>query len=201
MTVRGGGGGSTLAHNDSRRRQLLRTRKNLGMDVERGAPQAPTRTQPQPVPPPQAPAQPPAGQRAGNTREAMLQQVSEFLGQRRGQRRGEAPRPQQPPVEAISTRPGPTDRLAPRIDQLGATNRPIETQFYRLAGRQGTPREIAIFRSRLELERQLQRPPTETELRVWMARPASLGALVEPAVERPERGPARPGAPAAPGGA
>lgn len=183
MSMRGGGGGgSTLANLARRRQQLQQSRKALGMDVERGAPQAPTRTQPQPVPPPQAPAQPTQPQ-GGNDRAAMVAQVQQFIQQRRGQRRGEAAQPQRRPVEGISTRAGPDVRLTERIDQLGAAKRPVETQFYRLAGREGTPREIAIFRGRLELERQLKRPPTETELRNWMTRPASLGAVVNPAVE------------------
>ncbi len=185
MSMRGGGGGgSTLANIDQRRRRLQQTRKNLGMDAERGAPQAPTRTQPQPVPPPQAPAQP----QGGNDRAAMTATIEQFIQQRKGQRRGETPQPQQRPVEGVSTRAGPDVRLTERIDQLGAAQRPVETQFYRLAGREGTPREIAIFRGRLELERQLKRPPTETELRLWMARPASLGAPVTSAVEPAAQG-------------
>ncbi len=195
MTIRGGGG-STLASMASRRRQLQAARKNLGMATERGAPQAPTRTQPQPVPPPQQPAQPARG---GN-RAAMLQQIGEFVTQQRSRRQGAAPRPQERPVQRVSTRPSPADRLGERIDQLGATARPIETQFFRLAGREGTPREIALFRARLELERQLHRPPTERELRGFMARPASLGPQIQSAIEPLVPG-TEPSAPATPGGA
>lgn len=196
MTIRGGGG-STLAGISSRRRQLQAARKNLGMDTERGAPQAPTRTQPQPVPPPQQPAQPPE---RGGDRNAMLQQIGEFQAQQQARRQGAAPRPQEPPVQRVSTRPGPADRLGERIANLGASERPIETQFFRLAGREGTPREIALFRSRLELERQLNRPPTERELRNWMARPASLGTAVQSAIEPPVQETSL-GAPVTPGGA
>jgi hypothetical protein len=196
MTIRGGAGGSTLANMGARRRQLQAARKNLSMDAERGAPQAPTRTQPQPAPPPQQPAQP---SRGGN-RAAMVQQIQEFVTQQRARGQGAAPRPQERPVQRVSTRPGPADRLGERVEQLGAAGRPIETQFFRLAGREGTPREISLFRSRLELERQLNRPPTERELRMWMARPASLGTLVQSAIEPPVQGTAL-GAPATPGGA
>lgn len=196
MSRRGGGGGSTLSNLTQRARQLQQTRKALGLDVERGAPQAPTRTQPQPVPPPQQPAQP---RRVGGNRAAMLQQVQDFITQQRARGQGAAPRPQERPVERLSTRPGPEDRLEERIERLGVARRPIETQFYRLAGREGTPREIAIFRARLELERQLKRPPTERELRMWMARPASLGTLLQSAIE-PSVQETSLGAPATPGG-
>lgn len=189
MSIRGGGGGSTLANLSSRRRQLLQARKGLNLDTERGGPQAPTRTQPQPVPPPQQPAQ----AQEGGDRSAMLRQIGEFVTQQRAQRQGAAPRQPERPVQGVPTRPGPMDRLGERIEQLGAAARPVETQFFRLAGREGTPREIALFRSRLELERQLNRPPTEREMRMWMARPASLGTLVQSAIEPP--------VPATPGGA
>ncbi len=174
-----GGGGSTLSNLNSRRRQLLRTRKDLSMDVERGGPQAPTRTQPQPVPPPQAPAQP----QEGGDRDGMLRQAADFIEGQRAQRQGAVPRPQQRPVQRVSVRPGVSTRLTERVDQLGATDRPLETQFFRLAGREGTPRELSIFRGRLELERQLNRSPTESELLGWMMRPSSLGPLINPAVE------------------
>lgn len=193
MTRRGGGGGgSTLSSMTSRRRQLQQTRKDLSMDVERGGPQAPTRTQPQPVPPPQAPAQPSDGGRDG-----MLKKSADFIEGQRAQRQGAVPRTQQPAVQRVSVRPGPTTRLTERIDQLGAAERPLETQFFRLAGREGTPRELSIFRGRLELERQLNRPPTEKELMGWMMRPGSLGPLVNPAVEPTVPG-AIPEAPATP---
>ena len=197
MARRGGGGGSTLSNLTQRSRQLQQTRKDLGMDVERGAPQAPTRTQPQPVPPPQQPAQPRA---VGGNRAAMLQRVGEFITQQRARGQQATPRPQERPVERVSARPGPTDRLGERIERLGAAERPIETQFFRLAGREGTPREIAIFRARLELERQLNRPPTELEFLGWMARPASLGTLAQSAIEPPVQETSL-GAPATPGGA
>jgi hypothetical protein len=131
----------------------------------------------------------------------MLQQIRDFTTQQQARAQGAAPRQQEErPVQRVSTRPGPADRLGERIDELGAADRPIETQFFRLAGREGTPREISIFRARLELERQLNRPPTERELRGWMMRPASLGTLVQSAIEPLTQGTA-PGAPATPGGA
>lgn len=151
------------------------------MDVERGGPQAPTRTQPQPVPPPQAPAQPSEG--GGGDRNAMLQQAADFIEGQRARGQGAAPRPQQRPVQRVSTRPGPATSLTEKVGQLGAAERPLETQFFRLAGREGTPRELSIFRGRLELERQLNRAPTETEFRMWLMRPSSLGPLINPAIE------------------
>ena len=171
-----GGAGSTLSSLASRQRQLAATRKQLTGD---NVPQAPTRTQPQPVPPPAAPAE----QRGGDQPQ-MAEEVTEFLRQRGAQARGQVPRTQEPAVQRISTRPGPTDTLADRVDQLGAANRPVETQFFRLAGREGTPREIALFNARLTLERQLNRPPTETELRMFIARPSSIERITSPVVER-----------------
>jgi hypothetical protein len=48
------------------------------------------------------------------------------------------------------------------------------------------------------VERQLNRPPTERELRGWMMRTASLGTLVQSAIEPPAPETAL-GAPTTPG--
>lgn len=187
MAIRSGGG-STVASNTARSRALMATRKRLNADTERGGPQAPTRTQPQPVPPPQAPAQQPAG----GDRAAMLTQTEEFLSQQGARRRGQMPpSTNQRPIQPVSARPGATDRLTEQVAQLGAEGRATETQFFRLAGREGTPRELSIFRGRLELERQLNRPPTESELKMWMARSSSLGPIINPVVEAPQAAPGR----------
>ena len=73
--------------------------------------------------------------------------------------------------------------VSERVEQLGAGQRPIETQFYRLAGRMGGPRELALLSARLELERQLGRVPTEREMRTYIARPEAIGPVFSPAAE------------------
>ena len=171
------GAGSTLSSIAARQRQLAATRKQLTGDT--GAP-AGGRARGNVPPPPQAPAEP----SGDDSRQQMLTQADEFLQQRGAQARGQVPRTREPVVQRVSTRPGPNDTLADRVDALGAAKRPVETQFFRLAGREGTPRELALFNARLTLERQLNRPPTETELRMWIARPSSIGPITNPVVER-----------------
>lgn len=181
-----GGSGSTLANLAKRRAQLQASRQALGLDTERGAPQAPNRTMPNPPPPPQAPADVAPADNP-NDPNAMLAKVEAFIGQHGQSSQGAAP-VQAPtsPVENIPTRPTVTDTMADRIDQLGATTRTPETQFYRLSGREGTPREIAIFSARMSLERQLNRPPTESELMLYIARPTGMmEGLSNPVLERP----------------
>jgi hypothetical protein len=176
-------GGSTLSSLTARKAALDKTRRALSPDAERGAPQAPRRAQPTAQPPPQAPAADPEGQR-----QRMLKAGGEFLQQRGAQARGQVPRQPQPTVERVSTRPGAGDTFVDRVKELGAEKRNIETQFFRLAGREGTPRELSVFRARMEVERQLNRVPTETELLNYLARPANFPALTQPAVERSPRG-------------
>lgn len=187
-----GGGGSTLQNLASRKAALNRTRQALNKDTERGGPQAPTRTNPSPPPvPAQATGEP--QQQPGNDRVALLQQAGEFLQVQGARSRGQEPRTAEPSVQLETTRPGANDTLVDRVKSLGAESRPVETQFFRLAGREGTPRELSVFRQRLEIERQLGRVPTETELLMHMARPRNFPALTQQAIE-----PSLPGSTVAP---
>jgi len=183
----GKGGSSTLGNLNKRRAQIVNAHKSLGIntDAERGGPQTPTRTQPNPPPPPQAPAANPAG----NSRDAMIQQVGQFLQAQQSQAQGGAP-PAQPQqrAEVVSTRPGPNDTMVDRVQALGAANRSPETQFFRLSGREGTPRELAIFSARLEAERQLGRPPTQSELMLTILRSSPAGGVTNSAFELPATG-------------
>ncbi len=192
----GAPGGSTLGAMQRRKDALLKQRKALTGGAERGAPQAPTRANPQPPPPPRAPAQErgsargggqeAAPQEAGGTREERLAQTAEFLNNQGSQAQGQVPLPQEPGIRDASVRQNATTTLQDRLQQLGAAERSLETQFFRLAGRMGSPNELALLSSRLELERQLKRPPTQGEFQNFVAKPGSLGPLFSPAVERPQ---------------
>ncbi len=190
-------GGSVIGNLSNRRRALLASRKQLSGSADRGAPQAPTRAQPQPPPPsPQQPeSAPPAGQPAGGeipTDEQALEQVGEFLQTTGAQAQNRNVTPRRT-VEGVNARPGAEGPLiGERIKQLGAANRPPETQFFRIAGREASPRELALFNARLMLERQLNRPPTVNEMRTFIARGSAIAPLFSPAVERSGAGVAGP---------
>lgn len=178
----GAPGGSTLGAMAKRREALMKQRKALTGGAERGAPQAPTRAIPQPPPPPQAPAQEqPSAQ--GDDRMARRTEAEGLLDATRAQVQGQVPPPRTAPIRTEAMRPTRTDTLADRVDQLGATGRSLALQFSRLAGREGSPLELSLLASRLELERQLKRPPTANELRSFTANPSSLGPLFSPAAE------------------
>ena len=191
-------GGSVLSNLSNRRRALLASRKQLSGSADRGAPQAPTRTQPQP--PPLSPQQPqtaptngqqPAGGEVPTDEEA-LEQVGEFLQNTSAQTQGRNVTPRRT-IEGVNSRPGAEGPLiGERVKQLGAANRPPETQFFRIAGREPSPRELALFNARLMLERQLKRPPTVNEMRTFIARGSAIAPLFSPAVERSGAGVAGP---------
>lgn len=174
------GGGSVLGNLAQRRANLQKSKRVLTGGAERGAPQAPTRAIPQPPPPPAAPA----ADQAPVAREQQLEQAQELLERARGRAQGQTAAPPTAPIEGVDLRPGQQDTLGGRIDQLGATERSLETQFYRLAGRMGSPRELSLFASRLELERQLGRVPTANEFRAYVASPSSLGPALGAVAER-----------------
>ncbi len=195
-------GGSTIANLANKRRALISSRKQLSGSADRGAPQAPTRAQPQPPPlsPQQPESAPPAGQAAGQPAggdeipndEQALEQVGEFLQNTSAQTQGRNVAPRRT-VEGVNARPGAEGPLiGERIKQLGVANRPPETQFFRIAGREPSPRELALFNSRLMLERQLKRPPTVNEMRTFIARGSAIAPLFSPAVERSGAGVAGP---------
>ena len=197
-------GGSVLGNLSSRRRALVAQRKQLTGGADRGAPQAPTRTQPQPPPPapPQPGGQPggqpagqPGGQPAGGevpTDEEVLEQARELLQNTGAQAQNKQPVPQRT-LEGVDLRPGPDGPMvSERIKQLGAVNRTPETQFFRIAGREPSPRELALFSVRLMLEKQLNRPPTANEMRTFIAKGSAVAPLFSPAVERSGAGVAGP---------
>ena len=191
-------GGSVLSNLANRRRALVASKKQLTGGADRGAPQAPTRVQPQPPPPsPQQPQTAPANgqQPAGGevpTDEEALEQVGEFLQNTSAQTQGRNVAPRRT-IEGVNARPGAEGPLiGERVKQLGAANRPPETQFFRIAGREPSPRELALFNARLMLERQLKRPPTVNEMRTFIARGSAIAPLFSPAVERSGAGVAGP---------
>jgi hypothetical protein len=95
-------------------------------------------------------------------------QVAEFL-------QNMQPQPGAQPLPAQSTAPissaPQTASMATRVAETGAQNLTPQEQFYRLAGRSPSPRELSIFSSRMLLEKQLGRPPTQIELRNYIMRP------------------------------
>jgi hypothetical protein len=193
----GAPGGSTLGNMARRRAALEKQRKSLTGGAERGAPQAPTRANPQPPPPPSAPAQErapaqgePQGEAPaqGSDRAPRKEQAEGLLDAMRASVQGQVPPPRAAPIREEPLRPTPADTLTDRVDQLGAAGRSLEVQFYRLAGRAGGPLELSLLASRLELERQLKRVPTANEVRSYTANPSSLGPLFSPAVEVPSGG-------------
>ena len=191
-------GGSVLSNLSNRRRALLASRKQLSGSADRGAPQAPTRVQPQPPPPsPQQPQTAPANgqQPAGGevpTDEEALEQVGEFLQNTRAQTPGRNVVPRRT-IEGVNARPGADGPLiGERIKQLGAANRPPETQFVRIAGREPRPRELALSKSRPVLERPRKPAPTGNELGTFRALGRLIAPLFSPAVERSGAGVAGP---------
>lgn len=191
-------GGSTLGNLAARRAALQANRKRLSGSADRGAPQAPTRAQPQP--PPLSPQQPQTAptdgqQPAGGeipTDEQALEQVGEFLQTTGAQAQNRNVTPRRT-IEGVNARPGAEGPLiGERIKKLGVANRPPETQFFRIAGREPSPRELALFNARLMLERQLNRPPTVNEMRTFIARGSAIAPLFSPAVERSGAGVAGP---------
>lgn len=175
------GGGSVLANLNQARKRLATTRAEMfsrdptgragGAPVQ-PPPPSPAPANPNPpetVPQPQAPVSPeqavsPAPNEA-DVKNQQLAKVQAFLdSQRNG---GQAPSPAQ--VRPMDTSPDPA-ALTDAVQQAQATNLGPETQFYRIAGRPGSPREIASFATRLLLEQQLKRPPTREEVATAMAR-------------------------------
>jgi len=181
-----GGAGSTLANLAARRRQVQKTREMMGMGergvqpVQRPIPGSVPADRPGPTAPRAAPgAAPGAETRAvpDEARRQMVEQTREFLGGLQAGGRGV-------PTEARyqPQRPG-TEPLIPRLQQYGAEGITPEMQFYRLAGRSPSPRELAIFQARIELERQIGRPPTRNELKQYISRPEGISPAYPRAFE------------------
>lgn len=190
-------GDSHVATLTRRRAALRNSQQMLSLGGDRGAPQAPTRTIPSPppmpvpsrdaqnLPPPTvtpadaavnaARASTPAG---GDARQAMLEKAKAFLNEQRN------PGAQPIPENGIDTQvPGPDNLpLSGQINALGGAGISPEQQFYRLAGRMPSGRELAAMRTTVMLEQQLNRRPTANELRAAIMRPASLSNSFQPIV-------------------
>jgi len=102
-------------------------------------------------------------------RGALLQKVRGMLGT--AQTGGRAPMPEQRQYQPTRQQTRP---LVPELQRWGAETLGPEMQFYRLTGRPPSPRELAIFQSRIELERQLKRPPTRNELKMYVSNPETI---------------------------
>jgi len=185
----GAGSTSYLMNLARRRQQIQRSRALLGLG-ERGV-------QPvqQPLPPqkppadvrgPQqapAPAATPAPGGAGEltipdaTRARMLQQTEQFLASLQS---GGRAMPSESRYQAAQK---PTDLLTARLLEWGAEGLKPEEQFYRVAGRYPSPRELALFSARVELERLLNRPPTRNEMKMHLLRTSGLSPAHPRAVE------------------
>ena len=171
----GRGLGGQLDHAARRRSQAQRTRKTLNIDQERGDPQAAVRQN-------QTPGQVPASngdKEQGTPQERMAAATERFF--QKVKRPGATPVSQPAArVEGPQTQEG---MVTERAQQLGMSGLSTQQQFYRLSGRTPTPRDIAVFRTVLLLERELGRKPTSIELRVALQRPTLLGISAPAAVE------------------
>lgn len=168
-------GGGILEQAVTRRARLNKTRRALLGLGERGVPQ-PQQGPPGVVPadkrPPMRVPQPEEPLLEGppeDVRARMLSSVQDFLAT---QQTGGAPLPRE---QAVSAAPPSDDVLYTReIRRVRAEREPVATQFSRLAGRPGSPRELAMFQVRLMLEQQLGRPPTEQEILTYISRPEMI---------------------------
>ncbi len=157
--------GSTLSNLAASRARIDKTRQLLNLG-ERGV------SQPQVAPPARAPADPRGPQGAPavdlpdvppEVRERMLEQIQGFSEQiQTGQ---ETPLPSSDPQLIPPPTPEETPLLTEEIRRLRSEKESPSTQFSRLAGRPGSPREVAMLQTRLMLENQLGRPPTAIEIR------------------------------------
>lgn len=86
-------------------------------------------------------------------------------------------------VQPVTTQQVPVE---PLLQAANAMNESADTQFYRLAGRPGSPREVAIFQTRMQLEHELGRPPTVNELKSRIAEPSIQSPSFPIAFELPQ---------------
>lgn len=137
-----------------------------------------------PAPAPGAEAPPAPPETPPEMRAQMLETVRQFLNQASG--RGNPVPPQSPSVA-----PPVVPASAPRTvsEALGREGipeaLPLREQFFRLAGRMPTETELAIFAGRMELERQLGRPPTAREIQLYVTRPQRVSPAFPLAFELP----------------
>jgi len=113
-----------------------------------------------------APA-PVAGEEEGITDEQRQEMIRETMTTMAKMQAGG--RPTMPQKQYEPQAPGQAP-MVPRLQEWGAEKLSPEMQFYRIAGRNPSPRELAVFSSRIELERELGRVPTRSELKAYIAR-------------------------------
>ncbi len=170
----GRGGDSQLASAGRRRAAAQATAKKLNIGQNEGAPQAPVR---QNQPPGQIPAA--EAQQGQDPQVQMRAAAEQFL--QKAQRPGADPVSE--PQARVTTPPRDERMVTDEAERLGMQGASASQQFYRLAGRMPTPRDLAVFRTVKLLEGQLGRKPTSTELRVALSRPTLLGVSAPAAVE------------------
>lgn len=174
---------STLGSLMAQRRRLQASREALGL-TERGI------KEPMQGPPPKAPADSRGPQTVQQEQfqipeeqlKTMRAKAEGFLEQMRAGGQGAQGRATQR-VVPVDTTGGNQVKLEERMRRLGAGSLPAEQQFYRVAGRAPSPRELEIFNSRRTLEKQLGRVPTAQELRQYIVRPQSISPAVPTAFE------------------
>jgi hypothetical protein len=159
--------------------RIRKIRTNLGLSEPSGMPQANLQ--------PAGPTNPQAGlgpqedfdvdgavkEKFDANRDSMLAAIKERMGGGQdGTAPGEAPTaaPSQTMQTPDSYLKPETEPLAGRLANAGATSASPSEQFARLAGRLPSPRELAVFQGRALLEGNLGRPPTPTELKLYMMR-------------------------------
>ncbi len=174
----GRGLGGQMDHAARRRAQAQATRKKLNIGQNEGAPQAPVR---QNQPPGQVPAAEKGeqGAQGASPQEKMLAATQQFF--QKAKRPGVTPVDQ--PQARVVTPEKDEGMITDKARRLGMGGLSADQQFYRLAGRRPTPRDIAVFQTVQLLEQQLGRKPTATELRAALASPALLGISAPAAVE------------------
>lgn len=180
-----GGGVGTLSHLAQTRRRVIKSRELLGLSA-RGI------QKPQLGPPPVAPAdtRPPqtvlqpgvegAPGAEPNARARMRQQAAQFLQTLQAGGQGQ-PAAQNAVAPVTVGEPGVN--LAERVRQAGAEALSPEMQFYRITGRPASPRQLAVFSSRMMLEQQLGRAPTVQELKEFISRPEAISPAFPVAFE------------------
>ena len=178
--------GSTLENLASSRAKLNQSRKLLGLG-ERGV------SQPQVAPPPRAPADSRAPQSAAlelpdvppEVRERMMAQSSDFFEQ--AQSGTQAPIPSGDPQLIAPPAAEEVPLLTDEIRRLRSERDSPSTQYARLAGRPGSPREVAMLQTRLMLENQLGRPPTANEVKNAISNPEFISPSFPVAFESKPR--------------
>lgn len=192
---------STLGAVAQKAAAAAQIRQRLSMDAPNGSPQA---GQAQPAAPttPNSSAGPAMDvdsmvdqafqQRGGDMEETVRRAMPTMTQQQDGGQMlagGGGPMPEAPSAPVQSPFDYLNSEVAPlqqRIERLGAVSVSPQEQFARLAGRNPSPRELALFNARTVLEGQLGRPPTSNELKIYVMRPEETDNSFQPAMEMPQ---------------